>query len=456
MKFLTIAVLCCTMISPALSADEWQVETVDSSNNTDLHSPSLAMDAEDNAHISYQECILWVSADLMYAYNNGSSWDISIVDSSVSSHGLACRSSIALSSGVNAKIAYTNNDNGFLKYASWNGSSWDVGVVDGLCDGLNYVSLCLDDGDDPPSIAYGDNGTTGQDLMYARFESQWLISAIEISGDVGYYVSMALDSYNTPHVSYYAAGLRNLKYAVLGPEFWQISTVESSGDVGMCNSIAIDSNDRPHISYYGETSGNLKYAYYDGSSWNISVVETTGNVGLGSSIAVDSNNHPHISYFDGTNDCLKYAYHNGSTWELSVVDAFDEDADLSSSIALDSEDRPHISFAVIDGGYYLLRYAYYGPVGIEEEEGGYVEYALSNVIPNPSAGSANVSFSIPVSCDVNLDVFDITGRKVAELADGVFSSGMHETEINGLTSGIYFCTLRTGAFVDTKTLVVIK
>ena len=57
---------------------------------------------------------------------------------------------------------------------------------------------------------------------------------------------------------------------------------------------------------------------------------------------------------------------------------------------------------------------------------------------------------------VNLDIHDITGRKVAELAEGVFSSGLHQTEISELSSGIYFCVLRVGDFVDIKTLVVIQ
>ena len=69
---------------------------------------------------------------------------------------------------------------------------------------------------------------------------------------------------------------------------WHIETVDSYGKVGEDPSIALDSNDHPHISYYG--NGNLKYAYYDGSSWHI---ETVDSDGWGSSIALDSNDHPH-------------------------------------------------------------------------------------------------------------------------------------------------------------------
>lgn len=41
---------------------------------------------------------------------------------------------------------------------------------------------------------------------------------------------------------------------------WSIQTVDSEGNVGYYTSIALDSSDRPHISYYDETNDDLKYA----------------------------------------------------------------------------------------------------------------------------------------------------------------------------------------------------
>ena len=89
---------------------------------------------------------------------------------------------------------------------------------------------------------------------------------------------------------------------------WHIETVDSGGTD---TSIALDSNDHPHISYYRVDSGDLKYAYYDGSSWHIETVDGYGwwggNVGWFTSIALDSNDYPHISYHDYSNGDLKYA-----------------------------------------------------------------------------------------------------------------------------------------------------
>jgi hypothetical protein len=40
-----------------------------------------------------------------------------------------------------------------------------------------------------------------------------------------------------------------------------IETIDSEGDVGRFTSLAIDSLDYPHISYYDNSFGDLKYAY---------------------------------------------------------------------------------------------------------------------------------------------------------------------------------------------------
>ena len=67
--------------------------------------------------------------------------------------------------------------------------------------------------------------------------------------------------------------------------------------VGYDSSLAIDSNDNLHVTYYDNTNYNLEYMTYDGSSWSTPVsLDSTDNVGLYSSLAIDSNDNLHVTY----------------------------------------------------------------------------------------------------------------------------------------------------------------
>jgi hypothetical protein len=67
-----------------------------------------------------------------------------------------------------------------------------------------------------------------------------------------------------------------------------------------------------------------------------------------------------------------------------------------------------------------------------------------------------------VSSNVTLKVYDILGNEIATLVNEELSAGEYEVEFNTSSfnhlpsSGIYFCTLKAGEFVQTKKMVLIK
>lgn len=282
---------------------DWSIETVTGAGSVGWW-PSIVVDSVDHAHISYHNSN---TTDLMHAKWTGSNWSFQTVDSS---GWTGVYSSIDLDSSDWPHVSYHNwtATTGALKYARWTGSEWAVEAVDSVSYVVYSTELDLDSSD-RPHIAY-QNDAAG-DVMYARWTgSEWRTETVDSAGRVGDWLSFALDSLDRAHLAY--SNLRNgedLKYARWTGTDWSIETIESGSDA-RAMSIAVDSFNRPHISYAFSPDGygvKLKYAWWTGSNWSIETVDSGGWGGRATSIALDSLNRPHISYWDSANDRLKYA-----------------------------------------------------------------------------------------------------------------------------------------------------
>jgi flagellar hook assembly protein FlgD len=84
--------------------------------------------------------------------------------------------------------------------------------------------------------------------------------------------------------------------------------------------------------------------------------------------------------------------------------------------------------------------------------------ALDQNYPNPFNPTTNISYSLPESERVRLTIYDLSGRRVAELADGFQSAGNHTVSWNAsnMASGIYIYRLRAGGSTFTKKMILVK
>ena len=115
----------------------------------------------------------------------------------------------------------------------------------------------------------------------------------------------------------------------------------------------------------------------------------------------------------------------------------------------------------IVGDYGTILHTTNGGVTFIEEEQIYeisTSYFLSNNFPNPFNPSTKIQYSIPISNTVEIKVYDILGKEVETLINEEKSVGIYELNWNaiGLPSGVYFCQLRTGNFIETKKMILLR
>lgn len=85
-------------------------------------------------------------------------------------------------------------------------------------------------------------------------------------------------------------------------------------------------------------------------------------------------------------------------------------------------------------------------------------YSLSQNYPNPFNPTTKISYTIKDAGLVELKIYDILGNEVAALVNETQSAGKYEVnfDASNLPSGIYFHTLTSANFIDTKKLILLK
>jgi hypothetical protein len=86
------------------------------------------------------------------------------------------------------------------------------------------------------------------------------------------------------------------------------------------------------------------------------------------------------------------------------------------------------------------------------------KYSLSQNYPNPFNPGTNISYSIPISGNVSLKIYNILGQKVATVFQGFREAGNYTVNFNALklASGVYFYRLQAGQFVGVKKMILCK
>jgi len=102
-----------------------------------------------------------------------------------------------------------------------------------------------------------------------------------------------------------------------------------------------------------------------------------------------------------------------------------------------------------------------GGAGVQDD--GDLALSVGPWAPNPFAGGASLVLALPGDTAVSAVLYDVAGRRVRTLADGVLPRGTHAIAWDGrddrgaaVAAGVYFCRVKAGDLDQVRTAVLLK
>jgi hypothetical protein len=104
-------------------------------------------------------------------------------------------------------------------------------------------------------------------------------------------------------------------------------------------------------------------------------------------------------------------------------------------------------------------YVYRNPTGIGENPGSLPKsFILSQNHPNPFNTTTTIEYILPQAMKVSLEIYDLLGRRIAAMDNGLQEAGSHQVVWNAADnpSGIYFYTIKAGSTAQTRRMLLLK
>jgi len=186
---------------------------------------------------------------------------------------------------------------------------------------------------------------------------------------------------------------------------------------------------------------------------------TAGSGSSGTYAVLEAKAQQYGKQWDAVSKSPWFSYQSGSQWRQAW---YDDSLSLSHKYAMAKAKN------LAGIGMWALSYegrrpelwqgirASFSTTSVHAPDAGPGGYELHQNFPNPFNPTTRIRYAIPVAGHVSLKVFDVLGREVAAVVNGVKAPGAHDVEFHagGLPSGVYFCRMASGPFTETTRLVL--
>jgi photosystem II stability/assembly factor-like uncharacterized protein len=257
--------------------------------------------------------------------------------------------------------------------------------------------------------------------------------------------------------NFYGFGLGNLAPARVvittdGGTTWNTRQSPTTGTNGFVGGFCFSDDKQRGIMGLSTSLPNLGRTTDGGVTWS-TVNIGAGVTGYANLKWISATNIVYVSGAVGAGGVVKRSVDGGVTWTLMTT----------SGVA----NITHMEYFRVTTNVYLYAVNSAGSVikytdnitGIDPANNTVPsEFALQQNYPNPFNPSTTVKFSVPVSGNVSLKIYNSLGTEVMTVLDKELALGNYAENIdmNGFSSGIYFYTLSGAGFKDTKKMILVK
>jgi len=317
-----------------------------------------------------------------------------------------------------------------LKYDNLGNQQW-VSIYSGETDNSDEArSIAIDTLNNIYVTGYSWGNGTGPNYITIKYDptgnEQWVRMYNGIGNSWDWATSIATDNFNNVYISGFisvlnplSSDIATIKYNSSGVEQW-VKTYNGPGNGNdFANSLNLD---------------NLGNIYVAGSSYD--------SASLSDFVTIQYNP-------EGTQQ-----------W-VQVYNGLRDSTDQAFSIAVDNEYNVFVTGTSVGVGSLndIVTIKYSQVIGLVPISNIVPEkFFLQQNYPNPFNPQTNINFELPVSGEVDLIVYDMLGRKIETLVSQVLNAGTYKVEWDAskYSSGVYYYTISTERFNETKKMILIR
>ena len=274
-------------------------------------------------------------------------------------------------------------------------------LIGKLCFLINSIVIF-----DANFFGFGLNAGVSRILLTTNGGTVWQTQSLGLTGS--FISALAFSTDKLRGVAVTNTSLPNIAYTTNGGTSWSLQNL-GAGFTGYCTAKWIEGTDVVYISAQTATAGAIKRSTDGGLTWSNMTTNGVANIG-------------HMEFFkDNANVIWGYAT-TTTGGVLKIQDNILVVGNINNS----------------------------GTVPID--------YKLEQNYPNPFNPETHINYSIPKDGFVNIAVYDVLGNIIQTPVNEYKNAGNYGFVLNSsnLSSGIYFYTMKSGNFNETKKMMLIK